>query len=208
MKSTIHDTSFSELVKQYQKNNFILMSKKLLITIVLALMPTLFFGQSVFDKYDGPEDIGTVIVNKKMFQMMGSVKNPENQKYLDLVKKLESLKVFRTTSKAITADMKATSEKYCKTAGLEELMRISDGGQNVKIMVKSGSTETKVKELLMFIEGSGKDSETILMTLVGDFDLNDISMLTENMSIPGGNQLNKAGKSKGTKGTKGPKGAK
>jgi hypothetical protein len=187
--------------KIIKKQNLEIM-KKLLITVVLALMPALFFGQSVFDKYDGPEEIATVIVNKKMFQMMGNIKNQESQQYLNLVKKLESLKVFRTTSKTITADMKATSDKYIKSAGLEELMRISESGQNIKIMVKSGNTETRVKELLMFIEGSGKGSETVLMSLTGDFDLNDISMLTENMNLPGGSQLNKAGKGKGPKGPK------
>lgn len=174
--------------------------RKLFITIVLALMPTLFFGQSAFDKYDEQDDVTSVIVTKKMFQMMGNVKNKESQQYLNLIKKLDNLRVFTTSSSAITADMKGTSQKYIKSAGLEELMRVKDKGQNIKIMVKSGSTETQVKELLMFIEGSGKGNETVLMSLTGDFDLNDISMLTEKMNLPGGNTLNKAGK--GPKGTK------
>ena len=99
--------------------------------------------------------------------------------------------------------MKATADKHIKSVGLEELMRVNDKGQNIKIMVKTGSTETRVKELLMFIEGGGKGAETVLMSLTGDFDLNDISMLTEKMNLPGGNELKKAGK--GAKGPKGPK---
>ena len=167
--------------------------KKLILTAILALMPSLFFAQSVFDKFDGPEEIATVIVNKKMFQMMGNVKNKESQQYLDLVKKLDNLKVFRTTSAKYSADMKSTANKHIKSAGLEELMRITDKGQNIKIMVKSGATETQVRELLMFMEGSG-GKETVLMSLTGNFDLNDISTLTEKMNLPGGNVLNKAGK--------------
>ena len=169
--------------------------KKLILTAILALMPSLFFAQSVFDKFDGPEEIATVIVNKKMFQMMGNVKNKESQQYLDLVKKLDNLKVFRTTNAKYSADMKSTANKHIKSAGLEELMRITDKGQNIKIMVKSGSTETQVRELLMFMEGSG-GKETVLMSLTGNFDLNDISTLTEKMNLPGGNVLNKAGKTK------------
>ncbi len=176
--------------------------KKLVITLIVALMPTLFFGQSVFDKFDGPDDIATVIVNKKMFQMMGNVKNKESQQFLNLIKKLDNLKVFRTTNAKYAADMKSTANSYIKSSGLEELMRISEKGQNIRIMVKSGATETQVRELLMFIEGSGK-TETVLMSLTGDFDLNDISALTERMNLPGADVLNKAGK--GAKGSKGPK---
>jgi hypothetical protein len=178
-------------------------AKTLIITALVALMPTLFFGQAAFDKYDGQDDVTSVIVNKKMFQMMGNVKNKESQEYLNLIKKLDNLKVFTTESAKMTADMKSTADKYIKSSGLEELMRVNDKGQNIKILVKSGATETQVRELLMFIEGSGKGNETVLMSLTGDFDLNDISMLTEKMKLPGGDELKKAGK--GSKGPKGPK---
>lgn len=180
--------------------------KKLFVTILLALMPTLFYGQTVFDKYDGQDEVTSVIVNKKMFQMMGNVKNTdkEAQQYLALVKKLDNLKVFTTSNAKFAADMKGTSDKYIKSARLEELMRVNDKGQNIKIMVKSGATETKVKELLMFIEG-GKGQETVLMSLTGDFDLNDLSTIAEKMNLP--EQLGKLN-SKGQKGPKGPKGAK
>ncbi len=168
--------------------------KKLILTFVLALMPMVFFGQNAFDKYDGQDDVTSVIVNKKMFDMMGNVKNKESQQYLNLIKKLDNLKVFTTSSTRVTTDMRATAEKYIKTAGLEELMRINDKGQNIKIMVKSGVGPTQVRELLMFIEGSGKDNETVLMSLTGDFDLNDISMLTDKLNLPGGSDLKKAAK--------------
>lgn len=169
--------------------------KKLIVTIVLTLMPALFFGQTAFDKFDGQDDVTSVIVNKKMFQMMGNVKNQESQQYLNLIKKLDNLKVFTTASSRVTTDMRATAEKYIKSAGLEELMRINDKGQNIKIMVKSGAGATQVRELLMFIEGSAKGNETVLMSLTGDFDLNDISMLTDKLNLPGGNDLKKAAKS-------------
>lgn len=193
MKSQIHE---------YKKNNLLRMSKKLIITAIIALLPTLFFAQP-FAKYEDREDVTSVIVNKKMFEMMGKVKNNESQQYLNLIKKLDNLRVFTTENAKTAADMKATANAHIKSTGLEELMRVNDKGQNIKIMVKTGSTETKVKELLMFIEGTGKGSETVLMSLTGEFDLNDISMLTEKMNLPGGNELKKAGK--GAKGPKGPK---
>ena len=174
--------------------------RKSIVVFVFILLPTVFFGQAAFDKYDGQDDVTSVIVNKKMFQMMGSVKmdtkNKEEQQYLNLIKKLDNLKVFTTNSTRVTADMKVTSEKYMKSAGLEELMRVNDNGKNIKISVKSGTNDSQIKELLMFMEGSSKGNETVLMSLTGDFDLNEISVLTDKMKIPGGDELKKATKGK------------
>lgn len=174
--------------------------KKIIITIVIALVSNAFFAQTAFDKYDGLDGVTSIVVNKKMFQMMSSVKvdanDKETQQYLSLMKKLDNLKVFTTTSLKLSADMKSTADKYVKTAGLEELMRVNDSGKNVRILVKSGSTESQVKELLMFIEDASKQNETVLMSLTGNFDLSEIAILTDKMKIPGGDELKKATKGK------------
>ena len=166
----------------------------------MVLASNAFFAQSGFEKYDGQDGVTSIIVNKKMFQMMGSVKvdanDKETQQYLSLMKKLDNLKVFTTTNTKIAADMKLSADKYMKTAGLEELMRVNDSGKNVKIWVKSGSTDTQVRELLMFIEDASRADETVLMSLTGDFSLSEISILTDKMKIPGGDDLKKATKGK------------
>lgn len=172
--------------------------KKFIITLVVALMATPFFAQTVFDKFDGQEDVTSIIVNKKMFELMSKVKvdasDKETQQYMNLIKKLDNLKVFTTSSTRATNDMKLASEKYVRTAGLEELMRVNDSGKNIKILVKSGATDSQIKELLMFIEGGSKSNETVLMSLTGNFDLNEISILTDKMRIPGGDDLKRATK--------------
>ncbi len=175
--------------------------KKIIVIIALVLLSNMSFAQqSVFDKFDGLDDVTSVLVTKKMFQMMGNVKmdanDKETQKFISLTKKLNNLKVFTTSVPKHKADLKATTEKYLTTAGLEELMRVKDGSQNIRILVKSGAKESQVKELLMFIEDSGKSNETVLMSLTGDFDLNELSVLTDKMNLPGGNVLNKTGKAK------------
>lgn len=174
--------------------------KKIIITLVIALIATPFFAQSAFDKFDGQDDVTSIIVNKKMFDLMSKVKvdasDKETQQYMDLIKKLDNLKVFTTSSSRATADMKSAADKYIRTAGLEELMRVNDSGKNIKILVKSGASDSQIKELLMFIEGGSKTNETVLMSLTGNFDLNEISVLTDKMRIPGGDDLKKATKGK------------
>ena len=172
--------------------------KNSILIIILLLFTDAIFAQDVFDKFDGKEGVKAIVVNKKMFQMMASVKVDTNDKdaqaYLELLKKLDNLKVFTTSDDKIGSDMKKTAANYSKSAGLEEMMRMNDEGQNMRIMVKSGVNETQVKELLMYSEEISKENETILMFLTGSFDLNDIYILTDKMKIPGAEDLKKASK--------------
>jgi hypothetical protein len=169
--------------------------RKLILVIALLLVSNTFFAQSVFDKFDNQDDIMAVIVNKKMFSMLSKVdaKDKQSQQYINLIKKLDNLKVFITSSDKKSDEMKATADKYLKISGLEELMRINEKGKSVKIYVKTGTTDSQVRELLMFIEGSGKE-ESVLMSLTGNFDLEELSALTDKMKLPGGDELKKASK--------------
>jgi len=176
--------------------------RKLILSIVLVLTTNTFFAQTVFDKFDGQEDIATVIVNKKMFTLLSKmdVKDKETQQYVNLIKKLDNLKVFVTQSDKKADEMRSVSDKYVKSSSLDELMRVSEKGKSVKIYVKSGASDSQIKELLMFVDGAGPKEQTVLMSLTGNFDLDELSVLTDKMKLPGGDDLKKA--SKGSKGSK------
>ncbi len=173
--------------------------KKFIITLLLAAMPAIFFAQTTtaFDKFE-KDGVDAVIVNKKMFELMGNVKmDPKDktaQQYLNLIKKLDNLKVFTTVSPKVVTEMKGTVDGYLKKYPLEELMRMNEGTRTVKIYVKSGATSSQVKELLMFIEGGSAKESTVLMSLTGNFDLSEVSFLTDYMKLPGSASLKKAAK--------------
>lgn len=172
--------------------------KKIIVSIVFVMIASLGFSQSVFDKYEDSEVVKTIIVNKKMFELMGKIdvdaKGSEKQ-FIELVKKLDNLKVFMTDNLKVAGDMKNTVNSYLKSNPLEELMRINDGGKKVTIYVKSGASANIVRELLMYIESpSDKENQAIVLSLTGNFNLDEISALTEKMSLPGGNELKKASK--------------
>ena len=186
-------------INTYKMNNNLNWSKKIILTLVFTLVSSTFFAQAIFDKFDGQEGVTSIIVNKKMFDLMSKVKmdasDKETQQYLSLIKKLDDLKVFTTKSTRIEGEMKVVADKYIKTAGLEELMRVNENGRSIKISVKSGASDSQIRELFMFIEGA-KNDDTVLMSLKGNFDLNEISVLTNKMKIPGGEDLKKATKGK------------
>lgn len=152
-------------------------------------------SQTVFDKFENQEQVATVIVNKKMFSLLSemAVNDAASQQYVNLIKKLDNLKVFVTGNQKIAADMKSVSGKYVKSAGLAELLKESAEGKTISIYVKKGAAESQIKEMLMFVDGKANE-DTILMVLSGNFDLDEVSLLTDKMNLPGGNDLKKASK--------------
>lgn len=176
--------------------------KKIFLTFATAAFFMVAHAQTSFDKFEEMDNVTSVIVNKNMFKMLSSMSgmadDQEAKNFMELAKTLENLRVFTTIDKKASADMLSSFNTYLKNSKLEELMRVKDGGNNVKFYVKPGKTENLVSELLMFVES--KDStgkqQTVLMSLTGLIDLNKISALTEKMNIPGGEQLKKGNKSK------------
>ena len=179
--------------------------KKIILIIAIAIVPFLGNAQtSVFDKFDGSDDVTTIAVSKKMFQMMAKIggESEDAKEFTDMVGGLDGLKVFTTENKSTAAGMQNTVKSYLKSAKLEELFRVDDKEANVRIYVKEGRNDDHVKELLMFVNGIGKHfdegderkAEAVILSLTGDIDLNKIAELTEKFNIKGAEHLKKAKK--------------
>lgn len=186
--------------------------KKSVLILVLAILPLVTSAQSVFDKFEDMDGVTSVVINQNMFKLLATIdpdmEDKEAQEYMDMIQNLTSLKVLTTENESISNQMKSEVNGYLSKSNLQELMRIKDGGQLVKFYILQGKDADHVSELLMFITGlkevtekanvsiNGKKRtvETVLLTLTGDIDLKQISKLTKQMDIPGGDQLEKAGK--------------
>ena len=180
--------------------------KKILFVLLLAIAPYASQAQDIFDKYEDDDKVTFVAMQPKMFQMLAKMSvnsdDPEAQEFFDLVNSISSFKVITTEDASITKDVDLWVANRLKTSSFEELMRIRDGGSNVKFYVKEGKDADHVKELLMFVTGmkdmdidiNGKKMETVLLSLTGDINLKSVSKLTDKMDLPGGDQLGKASK--------------
>lgn len=176
--------------------------KKYILILLIAVLPVAGFSQSLFDKYEDLDDVTSVVVSKKAFELLAKmdieVDDPEAQDFMDIATSVSSLKVFTTDNESIGADMKASVNKYLKSSSLTELMRVKDKDANVKFYIKEGKDSDHVSELLMFVTGlkeveaDGRHFETVLLSLTGNINLNKISSLTNKMNLP--EELNKAGK--------------
>ena len=187
------------------------MKKSILIAVIALLMlPLSGMAQNVFEKYSDNENVTYVSIKPKMFQMLAKMDintdDPEAQEYINMVNSITSFKTMATDDKDISSDI----VKWVKSrsTSLEELMMIKDDGVNMTFYIKEGKDEDHVSELLMFVNGleavtknsnieiNGKKRsiETVVISITGDIDLNQISKLANKMNLPGGDELEKKNK--------------
>ncbi len=175
--------------------------KKLVILTLLTCAPFLGTSQSIFDKFEDSDRIGTVTINKGMLdivvKMMENDSDLESQEFIQIAKNINNIKIFLSEDGGAAADMAVTMEEYVKSSRLEELMKIKDGDTNLKFYIKQGKDDDHVEELLMFVTGADevKDAhsdyhfETVLLTMTGNIDLTKVGTLTKKMKLHKG--LNK-----------------
>lgn len=156
--------------------------KKILIAFVFIASTTTGFAQSIFDKFEDNDEVTTVVINQKLFEMLGSigeeVDGDEAKELSDIANNLKELKIFTTTDTKVSTEMLTTMKKYIARENLSELMRVKDKGQTVKVYVREGKSENFVKELIMFVYNK-EDGQTVLMSLTGNIDLRKVGKIAD-----------------------------
>ena len=158
-------------------------------------MPLLGTSQSIFDKFEDSERIGSITINKGMLdivsKMMENDSDPESKEFVEIARRINNIKIFLSEDEDAASDMSATMKQYVKSAKLEELMKVRDGDTNLGFYVKYGKNDDHVEELLMFATGidekknhhSNFEPETVLLTITGDIDLAQVGTLTKKMKL-------------------------
>ena len=183
--------------------------KKNLLLLTAIIASFWVSGQNIFERYADNDEVTLVSISPKMFKMLGqmslSLDDPEAQEYLDMVTSINNFKVLISSNPSISGEMLAWVNQQVSKQDLDELMSIKDQEADVTFYVKEGKKEDYVEQLLMYVNervqsGSGninlningREIKAVLMLLEGNIDLNKISKLTDQMDLPGGNQLRKA----------------
>ena len=158
-------------------------------------------AQNQFDKFESMKGVSSMVMNQKMFKLLSKVdlnsSDPEMQAYIDLVNNLENVKMFTTTKENLASQMNSTMNNYISSSNLEELLRATDDGKNVKFYYKSGSNDDYVKEFVMFLNGDidGED-RTVFFQVTGNIDLKQISKLAQELNFKGSEALKDVDKAK------------
>lgn len=173
--------------------------KYLIIFAFTALSSITIFGQNTdaiskyFEQYVENDDFTVVYVSAKMFEILGKLdlegfEDAEAEIAMEMVSKLEGVRVL-TTEK----DPMGYYKNALKTIDVKEyesLVQVRDEGENVNLMIKDLQGDI-INEMLVLVGG---EDEFVLVSIIGEIDLKNISKLSKAVNIKGMEHLDKADK--------------
>lgn len=167
--------------------------KKIITIAIAAIFTTGLFSQNsaidkFFSSYENSADFTVVYVSPKMFEMVAKITNDSKDKDVqnikELVKDIKGLKILNTKKDPMKYYNEAA--KKLPINEYEVLLTVKDKGDNVKFLTK-GSGDI-VNELLLLVGGA---DDFVLMSFVGNLDLNKISKLATKLDLEGAEHLDK-----------------
>ena len=145
-------------------------------TLLLCCVNICFAQNKLFDKYADMDDVTSVYISKKMFQMM-PVMETAGLNLANLKGKIESLQIL-TTQKADLRERMRGEFKALIGKDHEELMRVKDGKTKANFYVKQQGE--LIQELIMIADMD--DGSFSVMQLLGRFTLQDVQEITSEIN--------------------------
>ena len=152
------------------------MRMKIYLLGLLLCCASLSFAQDKwFSKYAYMEDVTTVYISKKMFQMMPTVESI-GLELANMQGKIDGLQILSTERKDLQAQMR---KEFNGMIGkeYEELMRVKDKKTKANFYIRQQGE--LIKELIMLADSEENFS---VIQLKGNFTLQDIQEITNESS--------------------------
>ncbi len=163
------------------------MIKKVVQRVVLLLLslPLSMHAQNdaiskYFDQYVDDENFTVVYITPKMFQMIAKLdlKDKDARDVKEVLQDLKGLRILTTEKNGLQYYKEAISK--FNTNEYELLMTVRDKDENIRFWTKeSGGI---INELLMLVGGV---KEFVMISFVGNIDLDKISKLANKMDVDG-----------------------
>ncbi|MEO0043534.1 MAG: hypothetical protein RL329_2982 [Bacteroidota bacterium] len=137
--------------------------------------------QKFFEDYTGDEKFTEVIITPKMFQMIArlDLNDPDAREIKNILADLKSLHIL-TTANNPNFYYKDALTRF-KSTDYETLMTVRSKEENIRFLTKEDS-KGLIKELLLLVGGK---TEFVLISFVGNIDLNKISQLANKLDVKG-----------------------
>ncbi len=140
-----------------------------------------------FDQYVEDTSFTVVYISPKMFQMISKLAEDEVEEEMqEVIDNLKGLRVLVTDNNGMKYYEEAMNKINVKE--YEELMTVRDGDQNVRFVVKEKGDI--IEELLLLV---GSPHEFVMVSFVGEINLDQISKLSHAANINGLEHLEKVG---------------
>ncbi len=163
--------------------------KQFILTLCLAFVASIGSSQAdaiekYFSKYYDDESFTTVYVSPKMFQMVTKViSENENEEIKELIEGIKGLRILRSETNAPALYEEAINT--INTKEYEVLMTVRDKENNVQFLTKESNDI--ISELLLLVGGD----EFVMLSFVGNINLNSIAKLAKSLDIDGAEHLEK-----------------
>ena len=148
--------------------------KRLLLLIIL-LLPLVGAAQQLnysgfFDRYENDKEFRTVVLGRKMMEMMSE--QTSDREMRRTLAGIEHIKVISTSTynESFVTDARAVTS----SSSYKLVSSVSEGGREVSFYVLN--TREGKNRLLML---SFSDEEWVVMGIYGQFDVHNISRLTQ-----------------------------
>lgn len=143
-----------------------------------------------FKDYQEDQNFTVVYVSPKMFQMVSKATDGgTDQELAAIVKDLKGLRIL--TTEVNPDKIYKEANKRLNIKEYEELVTVRDKDSNVRFVTKESNG--MISELLLLV--GGKD-DFVMMSFVGNIDLNKIAKLAKKLDIDGAEHLEKVNKKK------------
>ncbi|MBP3612720.1 MAG: DUF4252 domain-containing protein [Rikenellaceae bacterium] len=148
---------------------------KRLLLLIMLLLPLVGAAQQLnysgfFDRYENDKEFRTVVLGRKMMEMMSE--QTSDREMRRTLAGIEHIKVISTSTynERFVADARAVTS----SSSYKLVSSVSEGGREVSFYVLN--TREGKNRLLML---SFSDEEWVVMGIYGQFDLRNISRLTQ-----------------------------
>ncbi len=148
------------------------MTKIKLIIALLIFSMTCSAQADFIKEFSKRDNMTSVVISKKMFQLVSSV--PDLEINLEgMTDKIEGLYVLTTGDATNMKDLKAEMSKTVDS-GYELLMTVKDDGDDINMYIKQEGE--LIKEFLMLIE---EQSDCTLISIDGSFTMDEIVKMSQ-----------------------------
>jgi uncharacterized protein DUF4252 len=165
--------------------------KKIIISAILILGGLAANAQDdaiskFFAKYENDDSFTQVTVTSRMFGLFANLDtdDAEDQEVIDAISNVKGLKILAKEDASNGKALYNEAFKLIEGKGYEELMTVKEKDSDMKFLIlEEGGI---IAELLMIM---GSNDDFIILSLIGDIDLKQISRLSHSMDIDGFEKL-------------------
>lgn len=174
--------------------------KKILFIAALIFSTGTLMAQNL-NSIGNLKNTSETVVTNEMFKLIAGIDigdgDPDVKEMKNMVDNLTELRVYMTENRESAQKMKSIVNGYISKNNLVKLMHVKDEGQMFTFHMRKGSTDKKVRDLVMFMDGNGDENEeSVFLIISGDIDMNQISKITKQLNTPGQKQIEEATKDK------------